>query len=103
MPTTMALTSTQSCEPKTHLREGAIYRDRSNNIIRLLSICGDYCVYIYVALGNLRSEMHGSVTGLTRRKLFEGSFIFVAECVEDWNESQRKSSDRRVQVLHVPS
>jgi len=46
----MAVTSTQSCEPKTHLREGAIYSDSSNNIIRLLSIRGDYCVYVYVAL-----------------------------------------------------
>ena len=29
----MTVTSTQSCEPKTHLREGAIYSDSSNNII----------------------------------------------------------------------
>jgi hypothetical protein len=99
----MAVTSTQSCEPKTHLREGAIYSDSSNNIIRLLSIRGDYCVYVYVAIGNPRSEIHGSVTGLTRRNVFEAGFIFVAECVEDWNGSQRKSSDRRVQALHIPS
>jgi hypothetical protein len=103
MPTTMALALTQSCEPKAHLREGAIYSDSSNNIIRLLSIHADYCVYVYLALGNQRSEMQGSVTGLTRRKLFEASFIFVAECVEEWNGCQRKSSDRRVQTLHIPS
>ena len=46
----MALTSTQSYEPRMHLREGAIYSDNSNNIIRLLSIHADYCVYVYVAL-----------------------------------------------------
>jgi hypothetical protein len=38
MPTTMAVTSTQRCEQKTHLRERAIYQDSSNNIIRLLLI-----------------------------------------------------------------
>lgn len=97
----MAATSTQSCEPKTHLREGAIYSDSSNNIIRLLSIRGDYCVYVYLALGNPRSELHGSVTGITRRNLFEVGFVFVAECVEDWNGSDRKSSDR-VRALHTP-
>ena len=99
---TMAVTSTQSCEPKTHLREGAIYSDSSNNIIRLLSISGDYCVYAYVSLGNPRSELHGSVTGITRRNLFEAGFVLVAECVTDWNGSQRKSS-HRVQALHIPS
>jgi hypothetical protein len=97
----MAVTSTQSCEPKTHLREGGIYSDSSNNIIRLLSIRGDYCVYAYVALGNPRSELHGSVTGITRRNLFEAGFVFVADCVEDWNGSHRKSSDR-VRALHIP-
>jgi hypothetical protein len=97
----MSVTSTQRCEPKTHLREGAIYRDSSGNIIRLLSIRGDYCVYAYVTLGIPRSEMHGSVTGLTRRDVFEAGFIFVAECVEDWNRSRRKSSDRRAQALHI--
>ena len=97
----MAVTSTQSCEPKTHLREGAIYGDSSNNIIRLLSIRGDYCVYAYVSLGNPRSELHGSVTGITRRNLFEAGFVLVAECVTDWNGSQRKSS-HKVQALHIP-
>jgi hypothetical protein len=97
----MAVTSTQSCEPKTQLREGAIYSDSSNNIIRLLSIRGDYCVYVYIALGNPRSELHGSVTGITRRNLFESGFVFVADCVEDWNGSHRKSSDRD-RALHIP-
>ena len=49
--------------------EGAIYPDCSNNFIRLLSIHADHCVYVYVALGNQRSEIHGSVTGLTRSNL----------------------------------
>jgi hypothetical protein len=62
---------------------GAICRDGSNNVIRLLSICRDYCVYVYVALGNPQSEMHGSLTGLNRRDLYEAGFIFVAE---DWME-----------------
>jgi hypothetical protein len=91
----MAITSTQSCEARSYLRGGAIYRDSSNNIVRLLSIRGDYCVYVYVTLGNPRSEMHGSVTGLTRRDVFEAGFIFVAECVEDWTASQCKSLNKR--------
>jgi len=99
----MALASTQSCEPRTHLRDGAIYSDSSNTIIRLLSIHADYCVYDYVALGNQRYEMHGSVTGLTRRNLFEASFIFVAKCVEEWNGGQGRSADSRAQALHIPS
>src|ERR1700730_1436953 len=61
---------------------------------RLLSIRGDYCAYVYVASGNTRSEIHGSVTGLTRRNAFEAGFVFVAERTEDWNGSQRKRSDR---------
>jgi hypothetical protein len=98
----MAVTSNQNCEPKPHLREGAIYSDSSNNIIRLLSIRGDYCAYVYVASGNPRSEIHGSVTGLTRRNTFEAGFVFVAECAEDWNGSHRQRSDR-VRALHIPS
>jgi hypothetical protein len=86
----MALPSTQSDDPRTHLQEGAIYRDRSNNAIRLLSICGDYCVYVYVSLTNLRSSMHGSVTGLTRRDVFGADFVFVAGSVKDWIGNQRK-------------
>jgi hypothetical protein len=86
----MALTSTQSDDLRTHLQEGAIYRDRSNNVIRLLSICGDYCVYVYVSLTNLRSSMHGSVTGLTRRDVFGADFVFVAGSVKDWIGNQRK-------------
>jgi hypothetical protein len=41
-------------------------------------------------LGNPRWEMHGSVTGLTRRNVFEAGFVFVAERVEDWNGSQQE-------------
>jgi hypothetical protein len=69
--------------PKNAPARGAIRRDGSNNVIRLLSICRDYCVYVYVALGNPQSEMHGSLTGLNRRDLYEAGFIFVAE---DWME-----------------
>jgi hypothetical protein len=86
----MALTSTQSDDPRTHLQEGAIYRDRSNNVIRLLSICGGYCIYVYVSLTNLRSSMHGSVTGLTRRDVFGADFVFVAGSVKKWIGNQRK-------------
>jgi hypothetical protein len=92
MPTTTVLTSTQSGGPKAYLREGAIYSDRSNNIVRLLSIRENYCVYVYVAFGNPRFEMHGSVTGLTRRNVFKAGFMFVAECLEDWNESSFTNS-----------
>jgi hypothetical protein len=90
---TMAVTSTQSRAPKSHLREGANYSDSSNDIIRLLSIRGNYRVHAYIVLGNPRSEMHSSVTGLTGRNAFEDGFIFVDECVEDWNSNQPKSSD----------
>jgi hypothetical protein len=86
----MTLTLTQSDDLRTHLQEGAIYRDRSNNVIRLLSICGDYCVYVYVVLTNLRSSMHGSVTGLTRKNAFGDDFVFVAGSVKDWIGNQRK-------------
>jgi hypothetical protein len=63
----MAFESTLSDDLRTRLQEGSIYKDRSNNVIRLLSICGDYCVYLYVSLTNRRSSMHGPVTGLARR------------------------------------
>src|ERR1700687_5931046 len=86
----MASTSIQGDSLTAHLQEGAIYRDRSNNVIRLLSICGDYCVYVYVSLPNLRSSMHGSVTGLTRRDAFGADFVFVAGSVKDWIGNQRK-------------
>ena len=99
MPTAMAVTSTtQSCKPRAHLREGAIYRDSSNNIIRLLSIRGHYCVYVYVTFGSPRSETQGSVTGFTRRDVFEAGFIFVAANVEDWNGSQSERTGPKWQV-----
>jgi hypothetical protein len=86
----MALMSTQRDDLRTHLREGAIYRDRFDNVIRLLSICGDYCVYVYVSLTDLRSPMHGSVTGLTRKDVFDADFMFVAGSVKNWIGNQRK-------------
>jgi hypothetical protein len=86
----MALTSTLSNDLRTHLQEGAIYRDRSDNVIRLLSICPDYCVYVYVSLTNLPSSMHGSVTGLTRKDVFGANFVFVAGSVKDWIGNQPK-------------
>jgi hypothetical protein len=92
-PTTRAVTSTQSGDPKRHLREGAIYSDHSNNIIQLLSINSDYCAYAYLALGTQRAEMHGSVTALTRRNVFESGFIFVAECVDEWKRKQSNVSN----------
>jgi len=86
----MAATSTQNDGLRTHLQEGAIYRDRFNNAIRLLSVRRDYCVYVYVSLPKLRSSMHGSVTGLTRRDAFGAHFVFVAGSVKDWIGNQRK-------------
>ncbi len=85
----MVLPSTQTVDLSTHLQKGAIYRDRSNNAIRLLSICGDYCVYVYVSLTNVRSSMHGAVTALTRRDVFGASFVFVGS-VKEWIGNQRK-------------
>ena len=84
--------------PKNAPARGAICRDRSNKVIRLLSICRDYCIYVYAALGDPKSGKLGSLTGLNRRDLFEAGFIFVAE---DWNGSQRKRSDMRVQAFHI--
>jgi hypothetical protein len=86
----MLLTSTKSEDPRMHLQKGAIYRDRSNNAIQLLSICGDYCVYVYISLTNLRSSMHGSVTGLTRSDVVGASFVLVAGPVKDRIGNQRK-------------
>jgi len=97
----MAFMSTQRDGPRTHLQEGAIYRDRFENIIRLLSICRDYCVYVYVSLTNPRSAMHGSVTGLTRRDAFDAEFVFVAGSVEDWIGNQRTQSNRWTDALHM--
>jgi hypothetical protein len=99
----MALTSTQSDNLTAHLQEGAIYRDRSNNVIRLLSICGDYCIYVYVSLTNLRSSMHGSVTGLTRRDAFGADFVFVAGSVKDSIGNQRKHDPSTDSSGIVPS
>jgi hypothetical protein len=98
--TTGAVASMQS-DPKRHLRQGAIYSDHSNNIIQLLSINSDYCAYAYLALGTQRAEMHGSVTGLTRRNAFESGFVFVAECLDEWKSNQSNSSNR-LQALPVP-
>jgi len=100
-PTTRAVRSTQSGNPKSHLREGAIYSDHSNNIIQVLSITSDYCAYAYLALGTQRAEMHGSVTGLTRRNVFESGFIFVAECVDEWKRNQSNVSNG-LQVFPIP-
>ena len=86
----MAPTSIQSDNLTAHLQEGAIYKDRSNNVIRLLSICGDYCIYVYVSLANLRSSIHGSVTGFSRKDVFGADFVFVAGSVKDWSGSQHK-------------
>ena|ERR1700723_2185773 len=86
----MALTSIQSENRRTHLQEGAIYRDRSNNLIRVLSIYGDYCVYVYVSLPNMRCSVHGSVTGLTRKDAFDATFVFVAGSGKDWIGNQRR-------------
>ena len=38
--------------------------------------------------------MHGSVTGLRRRDVFEAEFVFVAASREHWIRSQRKQSNR---------
>ena len=82
--------------PKNAPARGAICRDRSNNVLRLHSIFRDY--YVYVALGNPKSEMHGSLTGLTRWDVFEVGFLFV---VEDFCGSHRKSSNMGVQALPI--
>jgi hypothetical protein len=67
-----------------HLQEGAIYKDKSNNVIRLLSIRGNYCVYVYVSLANVQYSMHGLVTGLARRDVFADHCTFAADSVKEW-------------------
>jgi hypothetical protein len=97
----MAFTSIQSDE-RTHPQEGAIYKDRSNNLIQLLSRGeGGYCLYVYLALANPRPSMHGSVTGLTRRDVFEADFVLVAGSVEDWITNQRKQPNKGNDGLHT--
>ncbi len=97
----MAFTSTQSNDQRTHPQEGAIYRDRSNNVIRLLSSGEGYCLYVYLALPNPQSSMHGSVTGLTRRDVFETDFVFVAGSFEDWIGDRGKQSNKWTDPLHM--
>jgi len=97
----MASTSTQSDDQRTLPREGAIYRDRANNVIRLLSSFEGYCFYVYVALANPQSPMHGPVTGLTRRDVFEADFVFVAGSFEDWIGNRGKKSNGRTDALHM--
>ena len=90
----MALKSNQRGEPDQHLQESAIYRDRFNDVVALHSVSGNYCLYIYVSQKNQRSSIHGSVTGLCRRDVFEAEFVFVAASVEHWIRSQRKQPNR---------
>lgn len=95
--TTMTVTSTQSDALRSHVQQGAIYRDRSKNLIRLLSICGSYCVYVF--LPDLRCSTHGSVAGLTRKDVFEAEFVFVARSVGDWVENQRRHSNESAPTM----
>jgi hypothetical protein len=97
----MAFMSIQSNE-RTYPQEGAIYKDRSNNVIQLLSRGEGYCLYVYVALANPRPSIHGSVTGLTRRDMFEADFVLVAGSVEDWIGNQRKQSNKGDDALQIP-
>jgi hypothetical protein len=92
--------SSQICEPKTHLREGEIYRDSDNNIIRLHSIRKAYCVLAYVALRNPGSEMHGSMNGVPRGKCIRSCFhIRRRGCGQLERESTQESRRRRVQTF----
>lgn len=84
-----------------YLREGAIYKDRFNNIIQLRSIGDGYCTYGYVIVANSRCQAYGSVTGLTRRNVFDSEFVFVAECVEDWIGNQLKNSQRWAHAFSI--
>jgi hypothetical protein len=97
----MTFTSIQSNQGERP-QEGAIYRDRSNNVVQVLSRCEGYCLYVYVALANPQPSMHGSVTGLTRRDVFEADFEFVAGSIEDWIANQRKQSNKGDNALQIP-
>jgi hypothetical protein len=97
----MASNSIQNNDVRPRPHDGAIYRDRLHNIIRLLSIGEDYCSYVYVHLTNLQSAMHGVVTGLSRRDVFESSFIFVAGCLEDWSENELRDAGKPSPVLQA--
>jgi hypothetical protein len=90
----MASNAIQNDDLRARLQDGAIYRDRLHNIIRLLSIGEDYCGYVYVHLTNLQSSMHGAVTGLSRRDVFERSFILVAACFEDWTGNELSDAQK---------
>jgi hypothetical protein len=97
----MASPSIQNDESRAYLQEGAIYRDRLHNVIRLLSIGEDYCAYVYIHLTNLQSSMHGVVTGLSRRDVFGSSFIFVAGCFEDWSGNGLRDAKKSAPTLQL--
>jgi hypothetical protein len=97
----MASNSMQNDDLRARLHDGAIYRDRLHNIIRLLSIREDYCAYVYLHLTNLQSSMHGVVTGLSRRDVFESSFILVAACLEDWTGNELSEAQKPSTTLHL--
>lgn len=98
----MALPSTASDDPGTRPQEGAIYKDRSNNVLRLLSSCEGYCLYVYVALVDPQSSIHGAVTGFTRRDVFDADFVFLAGSFEDWIGNRGKQSSPQTDALRRP-
>ena len=73
----MVTISTQSDDPLS-LQEGATFKDKSGNFIRLLSVCENYCNYVYLsAATSQRFSMHGSVTGRSRRDVFAINFVLA--------------------------
>jgi hypothetical protein len=95
----MAVSALSSLDTKTRLLEGRIYQDGYGNVVELLSIHGDYCLYVYVVLVSPRSRLHGPITAFTRRDAFKTAFGLVAECLEEWIGNQRRHPGRCTDAL----
>ncbi|MBV9183561.1 MAG: hypothetical protein JO356_19835 [Acidobacteria bacterium] len=73
---------TQKPSSQLTLHPGAIYEDRGKNIVRLVSVDRHYCAY--VVLPRAKSQMHGVITGFTKRECFQRTFVWVARSEADW-------------------
>ena len=74
--------TTENLGPQLALQQGAIYEDKAKNVVRLVSIDSNYCAY--VVLTNSRSQMHGMITGFSKRGSFQSRFAWVANSEADW-------------------
>jgi hypothetical protein len=74
--------ATEALGPQLALRQGAIYEDKAKNIVRLVSVDNEYCAY--VVLMNSKPQMHGMITGFSKRGAFLSRYAWVANSEADW-------------------